>query len=151
MKHNTINKLLLALPGLILSTSILSAFSLLAFCMRSIPMAFLLVGISAFGWSGILAAITKFYDKLMNIWQTRSYPLFIGSWMLLSFLVSMSFGFEKSNTWNISVFTLSILASISIPCLIFKKIIEIRLENRVSQAKNSDYVVLHKTYEQENA
>lgn len=151
MKHNTINKLLLALPGLILSTSISSAFSLLAFCMRSIPMAFLLVGISAFGWSGILAAITKFYDKLMNIWQTRSYPLFIGSWMLLSFLVSMSFGFEKSNTWNISVFTLSILASISMPCLIFKKIIEIRLENRVSQAKNSDYVVLHKTYEQENA
>lgn len=66
MKHNTINTLLLALPGLILSTSILSAFSLLAFCMRSIPMALLLVGISAFGWSGILAAITKFYDKLMN-------------------------------------------------------------------------------------
>lgn len=95
MKHNTINTLLLALPGLILSTSILSAFSLLAFCMRSIPMALLLVGISVFGWSGILAAITKFYDKLMNIWQTKSYPLFIGSWMLLSFLVSMSFGFEK--------------------------------------------------------
>lgn len=100
MKHNTINKLLLALPGLILSTSILSAFSLLAFCMRSIPMALLLVGISAFGWSGILAAITKFYDKLMNIWQTKSYPLFIGSWMLLSFLVSMSFGFEKSSIIN---------------------------------------------------
>ena len=122
MKHNTINTLLLALPGLILSTSILSAFSLLAFCMRSIPMALLLVGISVFGWSGILAAITKFYDKLMNIWQTKSYPLFIGSWML-----------------------------ISMPCLIFKKIIETRLESRVSQAKNSDYVVPHKTYEQENA
>lgn len=114
MKHNTINTLLLALPGLILSTSILSAFSLLAFCMRSIPMALLLVGISVFGWSGILAAITKFYDKLMNIWQTKSYPLFIGSWMLLSFL-------------------------------------ETRLESRVSQAKNSDYVVPHKTYEKANA
>lgn len=36
-------------------------------------------------------------------------------------------------------------------CLIFKKIIETRLESRVSQAKNSDYVVPHKTYEQENA
>ena len=68
-----------------------------------------------------------------------------------AFLVSMSFGFEKSSTWNISVFTLSILASISMPCLIFKKIIETRLESRVSQVKNSDYVVPHKTYEQENA
>ena len=104
MKHNTINTLLLALPGLILSTSILSAFSLLAFCMRSIPMALLLVGISAFGWSGILAAITKFYDKLMNIWQTKSYPLFIGSWMLLSMPLQSQASDLKKVAHGISVY-----------------------------------------------
>lgn len=119
MKPTIIDHLMFGLPFLILSTSILSAFCMIAFCMRSPTIGFSLVCISIFGWSGIITAFSKFYDNLIKVVFSNKIPMLAAVWFSLAFLVSLSFG-DKMSLWNIILFCISVVVSLSMPCLIFK-------------------------------
>lgn len=145
MKKITTNHLFLCIPMLILSTSIISAFCILAFCLRSIIVGLLLLPFSLLGWSGVITAFTRFYDKLMNFWLSKSRPYLAVVWFLISLLVSLSFGLDNGVFWNAVLFASSIIISSAIPLLIIQSAMGNKIKSWWLHSTKSESAVIHPT------